>query len=1373
MNEDFVSNTSYVNKDFESIYTELLDLVKKLSNKWDPSLSNESDPGVLLLKLNALVADKNNYNIDKNVLECFPLSVTQESNARKIYDLLGYNMHWYIASSVNIGFQYINPTEMEAPITIPQFTMITDASNQYTYTTIQPAYLSLNTANLYDITSVNALEGVINDLIINNSTNISITSLDSDLRLYFEETNIAQNGIFIKTSEDSQYDWVRVDNLSVYPAGSKVYQFGVLPNSNTCYIQFPEDVATLLRDTPNLNIKYIVSNGQQGNIKANTLSLFLNNESSGLINGEVTDVSEQVKIIQTTNSSGGQNPEDIDSAYRNYKKTIGTFNTLITRRDYENFIYNATINNQNIVSNCVVADRTNDINCSTKVQVWNPNYETTQLVVSTNDADQPLLNAYSIVLYALQPGDGTYDSTFAPYTTDEIAIQVENLVEEVKAVQHDFEVPSNLGSVFESILYLFKNLFKINGQIITYERVTQAEADEIELNVINALKQTYNAREISFGESLDYNKIIDVITKADDRIRSVALELPKYQIWETSADATNQFNVTQVSNLDKISIVARMILSGNVQLFEFDESFNYEFGQQNINVIGNENNYIHSITTEASIQLEAPENNELNYYTLQPNESVQIYSPNLVVLKEYSSYVKFNFYTNNKYLITNDTNLIGTNTFLPNCEFTEGTILLFNINDTLYTATASSTTFTVEPENTTISNYFSGLVNTVTISPIASDNSSQSILKSGCNLVYGSVLNNGSLNYSIPANTDHTLTQNELIKLSYIDTNNITQVETLKAGTIINCNKNISAIATTSLNIDNTIPTSYSEQLLSGQYLRVKGLNQTTLNIGTKIYYIINNANGILNITPEAPYILQENEYFIYTNARTSELMILGSGTMLSTTAVLNMQINQLNITDINNIQESNIQDINWYSLPVNVTITELNIISLGEGAQIAIDNTDTASSIVLNNNATKLIDSQGNPLKLILISNNGEESIYTYTDGTTNNLPYSAFSRLNINTSIDNPQLLYPNQSMKLYITDDISTETPTIIDSGYIVFNQPVIMGGGVNLDMASLNSESEYIYNIIAYNYTLTNADYSINRQNDILTYKGQNDMYYQDGNEYKWWLPFTFSNSSNQVNWLLPIYANIVSSSGNINISTSSTTFNSSDLDDVKWYTNIPLSTSSTQTQITRNDLYPLSGTPRVGDKIINEAQLTVGEIVSYNSNKYIAIVNTIANRWTNVNLKDYTSNTTSFNSGNYTIAISGDNSASPAQARYNLQITFNNTNVNDTLYLGLISNIIGLNSTEIDVISNGDTNYSLQDTFSIEDNLQAVKQKMLDICGDNIKFNWTYKVTNEQKVLQPTASSSYWNINHLCNKYTIAQIDFNNSKLEVNPYSIRS
>ena len=103
MNNDLISNMSYTSRDFNTIYPELLDLVKKITYKWDPSISNESDPGVILLKLNAIIADKCNYNIDKNVLECFPLSVTQESNARQLYEQLGYFMHWYRSATTQVA----------------------------------------------------------------------------------------------------------------------------------------------------------------------------------------------------------------------------------------------------------------------------------------------------------------------------------------------------------------------------------------------------------------------------------------------------------------------------------------------------------------------------------------------------------------------------------------------------------------------------------------------------------------------------------------------------------------------------------------------------------------------------------------------------------------------------------------------------------------------------------------------------------------------------------------------------------------------------------------------------------------------------------------------------------------------------------------------------------------------------------------------------------------------------------------------------------------------------------------------------------------------------------------------------------------------
>ena len=79
-----ISNKSYTNKQFSTIYPELIDLSKKLGDKWDAENTNESDPAIVLTKLMAFIADKNNYNIDKNVLENFMPSCTQESSMRAL-----------------------------------------------------------------------------------------------------------------------------------------------------------------------------------------------------------------------------------------------------------------------------------------------------------------------------------------------------------------------------------------------------------------------------------------------------------------------------------------------------------------------------------------------------------------------------------------------------------------------------------------------------------------------------------------------------------------------------------------------------------------------------------------------------------------------------------------------------------------------------------------------------------------------------------------------------------------------------------------------------------------------------------------------------------------------------------------------------------------------------------------------------------------------------------------------------------------------------------------------------------------------------------------------------------------------------------------
>ena len=61
-NELILNNKSYINKDFETVYKELIDIAKKISYRYDPKTSNESDVFIVLTKLLAFSIDKINYN---------------------------------------------------------------------------------------------------------------------------------------------------------------------------------------------------------------------------------------------------------------------------------------------------------------------------------------------------------------------------------------------------------------------------------------------------------------------------------------------------------------------------------------------------------------------------------------------------------------------------------------------------------------------------------------------------------------------------------------------------------------------------------------------------------------------------------------------------------------------------------------------------------------------------------------------------------------------------------------------------------------------------------------------------------------------------------------------------------------------------------------------------------------------------------------------------------------------------------------------------------------------------------------------------------------------------------------------------------------
>lgn len=651
MARDLISNISYTNKDFRSIYPELIDLVKKLTNKWDPEITNESDPGLILLKLNAIIADKNNYNIDKNILEAFPLSVTQYGNARKIYDILGYKMKWYRSATTTLSmvsnYDDLTSLTFKSPgsenIVFPIFTMFSNDSGDNVYTLTKSVTAS-NLAKGIPQTDLPVIEGTNYAYELNGDKLITLNHLDADLRLYFKEPYIAENGIFIKNSTDSSWDktWIKVDNLAAETLNQKIFEFGVTPNSNICYIQFPQDIGNLIGD--GLNIQYVISSGVKGNVSAkeiNTCTVDIIATKQGGDSAEI-NLNDYINILNPDASTNGADPESLDEAYKNYKKIVGTFNTLVTCRDYENHIYNMKNGTEDAVSNIVVSDRTNDLN-SIYVQLDEDGVNKKQFVKATygddSDENENKFTAYDLALAPLKPvssiyDNNTFDATFeldsSTKATLEDSLQAEGTV---SCIQHDYIDNT------KNPIVLFKNKFTVNAKILTYYKLSNEEIKDLKKQIQQALRLKYNSRKLEFGESIAYDELVNTIENSDSRIRAAIVDVPTYTTYTSSYSGDSILDTALSENAAATDIYANMVMRGNTQLIDFNKDFNWQFGQ----VSAVEYDGITSITSEVTI----PAGNLADGYTLKENENIQALSPSYITVQTVSSYVRYTI-TNNK-----------------------------------------------------------------------------------------------------------------------------------------------------------------------------------------------------------------------------------------------------------------------------------------------------------------------------------------------------------------------------------------------------------------------------------------------------------------------------------------------------------------------------------------------------------------------------------------------------------------------------------------------------------------------------------------------------------------------------------------------------
>ncbi len=88
----------------------------------------------------------------------------------------------------------------------------------------------------------------------------------------------------------------------------------------------------------------------------------------------------------------------------------------------------------------------------------------------------------------------------------------------------------------------------------------------------------------------------------------------------------------------------------------------------------------------------------------------------------------------------------------------------------------------------------------------------------------------------------------------------------------------------------------------------------------------------------------------------------------------------------------------------------------------------------------------------------------------------------------------------------------------------------------------------------------------------------------------------------------------------------------------------------------------------------------------------------------------------------------------------------------------IGNLIKLNNYNSDEINTDD--------YKLIDNINNILLNMKNLDTNNI-FNWVYKVPDYNKVVQPTLAKSFWNLNHIYNKYTLPKFNILNLKVDSN------
>lgn len=570
---------NYTSRDYQSLLQDFIDAVPKLTELWKPEA--EADPGMVIGKYIASVAEVLGINVDLLANEIFAPSVSQRKNAEKIFSLIGYELGWYVAARTEITFTNVSSVPVTIDFgfngsnfaTVNAYTDITNASRVITYNILPltNTYGATDTRSRRDIVGGDVDVFVDTDEVqLAAGESVTRVGIEGEIRSYtvsvqqvkdnnyiikLPSQHIDTTAIWIKAKTSLNADsflttqWIQCSNPAEFITPEP--RFAVTYDSySNAQVQISNYLNQLEDYSSNyLTVYWIDCSGVIGCVGENVLSNFLPAKQTGTENVAdsltISNLSNTVELPHT-NVVTGASPETAKEAYFNSRNYINTWDSLVTLPDYQRFLSREPGVDCAYVIDCQKALDINlaiyndeNLTDSQKSKKYITKYDfpegdTTfdwsnilQLGFDPTDPQKYVFAAnfktYTAMCYAIHndfknSSWGQGQTSNAQINKKPLFIQYKPPAQFINNIIRDYR-PLQAMSVEIQFGYLRIFKFYVTGQIYTKKPVTKDVGNNLIAKVKEALALYFAPANREIGVLPTYQEIVETCVSADSRIR--------------------------------------------------------------------------------------------------------------------------------------------------------------------------------------------------------------------------------------------------------------------------------------------------------------------------------------------------------------------------------------------------------------------------------------------------------------------------------------------------------------------------------------------------------------------------------------------------------------------------------------------------------------------------------------------------------------------------------------------------------------------------------------------------------------------------------------------------------------------------------------